>query len=383
MANGRKNILIIYFCATPRLRPTTFEHLYCFREYSGHNCYYVNVAFLPIPKLVWKIPFDLVIFDTLFLCTRWNREGFLRLARKAMPLKALDAPKIGLPQDDFISTDILCDFINEMGLSAVFSAAPESEWPNIYNTVDREKVKFHRVLTGYLSNRTLAIISRFAQKGVPRDIGIGYRTAGKPYAWFGRHGYLKQDIADLFLARAPQRGIPVDISTENKDTILGDAWYRFLLSCKYTIGVEGGTSILDRDGSIHEKNMRYIKDHPEASFEEIEAACFPGRDGEAAIFVLGPRHLEAVATRTCQILTTGSYSDILKPGVHYIELKKDFGNLEEVLDLVASDQERLRITEGAYADIVASGKYSYGQFVKTVLEKSLGEAFTINDDRDP
>ncbi|MBI5844435.1 MAG: hypothetical protein HZB23_07195 [Deltaproteobacteria bacterium] len=371
MANGgKKNILVVYFCATPRLRPTTREHLYCFREYSGHNCYYVNVAFMPVPKLVWKIPFDLVIFDTLFLCTRWNREGFLRLAEKVSLLKALDAPKIGLPQDEFISTDILCDFVNQMGLSTVFSVAPESEWPNIYNTVDRDRVKFHRVLTGYLSRRVLSTIARFGKKGVPRNIGIGYRTAGKPYAWFGRHGFLKQDIADLFLARAPQKGIKVDISTSNADTILGDDWYRFLLSCKYTIGVEGGTSILDRDGSIHERNLRYVKEHPDAAFEEIEAACFPGLDGTFGLSAISPRHLEACATKTCQILTSGGYNGILKPGIHYIELKRDFSNADEVLDLVASDRVRAGMAEKAYQDVVASDKYSYENFVRFVIENS-------------
>lgn len=374
MANsGKKNILVVYFCATPRLRPTTREHLYCFRDYSGHNCYYVNVAFMPIPKLVWKIPFDLVIFDTLFLCTRWNREGFLRLAEKVMPLKSLPAPKVGLPQDEFISTDILCDFINEMGLSAVFSVTPESQWSNIYDTVNRSRVKFHQVLTGYISRRVKDVIAREGKKGVPRATGIGYRTAGKPYAWFGRHGYLKQEIADVFLAEAPKKGIRVDISTNNADTILGDDWYRFLLSLKYTIGAEGGTSILDRDGSVHEKCQKYVREHPGAPFSEIEAACFPGRDGEAQIYMLGPRHLEACATKTCQILTSGGYNGVLKPGVHYIELKKDFSNLSEVLETVASDTEREQISIRAYADIAASGEYSYETFVETVIGKSLGE----------
>ncbi len=371
MGDRKKNILLVYFCATPRLRPTTLSHLYCFRDYSGHRCHYLNVAFSGIPKLVWRIPFDLVIFDTLFLCTRWNREGFKRLAEKVTPLKKLDAPKIGLPQDEFISTDILCDFVNGMGLTAVFSVAPESEWPNIYDTVDREKVRLHRVLTGYLSRRTLSTIDRLAAKGLPRRIGVGYRTAGRPYAWFGRHGFLKQDIADLFLEEAPLRGIPIDISTANRDTILGNDWYRFLLSCRYTIGVEGGTSILDRDGSIHERTLAYVREHPEASFSEIEAACFPGLDGSFGLSAISPRHLEACATRTCQVLTEGAYNGILSPGVHYIELRRDFSNIEEVLELVASDRLREEMTGRAHDEVVASGKYSYEAFVRFVLQNSL------------
>ena len=95
--------------------------------------------------------------------------------------------------------------------------------------------------------------------------------------------------------------------------------------------------------------------HPADGFEEVESACFPGRDGEIDYRAISPRHLEACATRTCQILVEGDYNGVLEPGRHYLPLRADLGNLDEVLDAVQRDDEREHLVEAAYADVVASG----------------------------
>lgn len=364
------NILVVYSCRTFPLRSTSWNHLYFLQKYSGHRCFYVNIAVQGLPRYLWKVPFDLIVFDTLFF-SRWKRTAFLRRVEQARALRQLDAVRIALPQDEFISADILSGSINELGIDVVFSVAPPSEWPKIYPTVDPCQVAFYQVLTGYLDDEVVANISALERQPRKRTIDIGYRVAGRPYLWFGRHGYLKQRIAEVFQAKAPPKGLAIDISTRDEDAILGDGWYEFLLRCKYTIGAEGGTSILDWDGSIHEETSNYVARHPQATFEEVEAACFPNRDGTFQLFAMGPRHLEACATKTCQVLTTGNYNGVLEPGKHYIELKKDFSNIDQVLELMAEDRLRAEITERAYQDIVASGKYSYKRFVEFILECSL------------
>lgn len=365
------NILIVYSCNLFPLRATTWNHLYCFKKYSGQRCFYLNVGVWDIPRYVWRIPFDLIVFDTLFSCTRWSRAVFQRNVEKVLPLKKIEAVRAILPQDEFISADILCDFINQMGIDVIFSVAPPSEWPKIYARVSDSRTEFHRVLTGYLDEGVVRRIKKRERRSSVRAIDIGYKTAGRPYFWFGRHGYLKQEIAERFQQKAPQRGLLIDISTRNEDTILGDRWFDFLLNCKYTIGTEGGTSILDWDGEIHERTTQYTGVHPEADFEEVEAACFPGLDGTLELFAISPRHLEACATRTCQVLAKGTYNGILSPGKHYIELEKDFSNIDEVLDIIAEDRLRAEITERAYEDIVASERFTYRKFVEFVIRHSL------------
>ena len=86
---------------------------------------------------------------------------------------------------------------------------------------------------------------------------------------------------------------------------------------------------------------------------------------------ISPRHLEACATRTCQVLVEGEYDGVLVPNRHYLELKRDFSNIEEVLEAIKRDDLRDEITENAFRDIVESGRYTNRSFVDVVLRGSI------------
>ena len=365
------NILVVYSYNQYPVRRSILDHLYSFGNYSEHRFFYLNLAVRDVPRYLHKLRFDLVIYHTIFLSQRWSKEAFDEAIEKARPLKTINAVKVAIPQDEFLNADALSAFINEFDIDLVFSIAPKSEWSKIYQGVDFQSVKFSKVSTGYLDERTVSRIDRLA-KTAGRSIDIGYRAWRATY-WLGRHGYMKAQISDLFEREAPTAGLSTDISTRDDDVLVGDDWYRFLLKCKYTVGVEGGASILDRDGEIRRRTESYIAEHPGAGFEEVEAACFPDRDGTLRLFALSPRHLEACATRTCQILVEGDYDGVLTPGRHYIELKRDFSNLQRVLETVRLDKHRATITENAYRDIVQSGRFSYRHFVAHVIQESLGD----------
>ena len=164
------------------------------------------------------------------------------------------------------------------------------------------------------------------------------------------------------------RGLRVDVRCEPGEGLLEDRWYRFLAGCRTVLGCEGGSSVHDPDGRVRESVGAYLASRPEASFDEAEQACFPGRDGTLGLFVLSPRHLEACLTRTCQVLVEGEYSGVLQPGRHYIELARDFSNLEEVLGHVADVERCERIADQAHRDVVASGQFGYNGFVRTCAE---------------
>jgi hypothetical protein len=368
----RLNILILYVSNQYPMRATLWDQLYCFRRYSDHNCFYLNFTVRQVPWYLKHVKFDLIVFGTLFMATRATDEWFSDPRARAQPLKSFDAVKIVFPQDEYLRTDVLADFINEFSVDWVFSLSPQSEWPKIYDSVDTTKVKLSHVLAGYLDDSTVERIERLAHEGAPRDIDLGYRTF-RAAPNLGRHGFLRQQIAEVFQAEAPKHNLQTDISTRKEDTLWADAWYKFLLRCKYTISVEGGASVLDRDGSIQRRTESYLAEHPNASFEEVERACFPGLDGGLRYVAISPRHLEACATRTCQILVEGDYNDVLVPGRHYLELKRDFSNLEQVLDAVKQDHLRQEITDQAFRDIVASGNYTYRSFVEQVLREAVPE----------
>lgn len=375
------NILIVYDVRHP-LRASQRDHLLSFEKHpAGHRCFYLNTSFRTVSRALRNVSFDLIIFHWSFLGVRMSgpsdRLRFQRLMEKVRPLCDLDAVKIGMPQDEFVNMDLLVEFIEEFKLDHLFSVAPPSQWPALYRGVDFERTRFHRLLTGYLANETVVHINALARSEPNRRLDIGYRS-GSSAGW-GRHSLYKQHLADRFGTAAAARGLKLDVKAGWENFLMGDEWLRFLLRCKYTLGVEGGASILDWDGTVWARMREFQTLNPMASYDEIEAACFPGRDGEIQLVALSPRHLEACATRTCQVLIEGEYNGVLRPHEHYIPLKPDFSNLEEVLDQMERDDLRAGITERAYQDIVASGHYRYETMVDTVFSTALTSAASCSD----
>ena len=368
---GRGNVLIVYALQAWPVRGTIRDHLGSFARHSAARWHYVNLSVRRPPRWLLSADFDLVVFHTSFLShLRWDPATGERLLERAAPLRDLAATKAALPQDEFLRSDTINAFVNDFGVDVVLSVADASQWPLIYDTVDRDRVRFSTVLTGYLLDESVARAEAIAAQTPAQDVDVGYRAFHAP-AWLGRQGQLKTAIADVVGGAARARGLAVDVSTRAEDTLYGDDWLRFQARSRYTLGVEGGASVLDRDGSVRACTEAHAAAHPEASFEELEAACFPGRDGELQLAAISPRHLEACATRTCQVLVRGHYNGILEAGRHYVALEPDLSNLEAVLDVIASGERREEIVRAAHEDVVASGRYSYAAFVAHV-ERECG-----------
>src|SRR5438067_6998926 len=136
-------------------------------------------------------------------------------------------------------------------------------------------------LTGYAS-----------KPPVERRIDVGYRGREVPF-WLGRLGQEKVAIGREFLARAERYGLRCDISSSEEDRIYGAGWYRFLRSCRATLGTESGASIVDFDGSVQARTRHYLVRHPRVSFEEVERAVLAPYEGNVVINTVSPRVFEA------------------------------------------------------------------------------------------
>lgn len=363
---AKRNILVIYYTrGVYPLRNSIETHLYSWKRYSKHNVFYINVAMgLPIGFLR-SMRIDTIIFHTSFCGIRWSSDVFKRFLALTESIGEIDCLKIAMPQDEFIHSEMLVHMINRLNVNLVLSCADEDDWDQIYAGVDRGKVEFRTVLTGYLDDRVVSKVKKFHRPLEERDCEIAYRAWNAAF-WLGEHATHKVRIAREVERAASERGLATDISLNDEHTIAGMDWFRFLAGSRATIGVEGGASILDKDGELKRRVETYFEQHPDASFEEVRQACFPGQDHTLGLSCLSPRHLEAAATKTCQILIEGEYNDILKPDVHYIPLRKDYSNMSEALDKLSDTALVRRIVETAYSDVVASRRFTYRAFVQDV-----------------
>lgn len=357
-------ILVIYFQRYEKtIRNTINEHLYSFKRYSEEECYYLNAA-LGIPWYISKINFDLTIYHYTIFAKKWNLREFNKLLKRWHRLKNISGYKVAIPQDEYIHSDAINDFFKNFKIKTVFTCLPKTEWHKVYPPEKSGIEHYITVFAGYIDENAVKEIS--SMDGIQRDIDIGYRARKLPY-WLGRHGQFKSLLADRFINSGINHKLKVDISTEFDDVLGGADWYNFLLRCRTVLGSEGGASLHDPTGEIRKKVEEYVTKYPKATFEDVEKECFPGQDGNLRLFALSPRHFECCITKTCQVLLEGEYDGIFKPGIHYIEIKKDWSNMEEVIRKIENISYCKKLAENAYRDIVESGLYTYKRFVELIL----------------
>jgi hypothetical protein len=363
-------ILVVHSFADTRVRGGINEHLYSFKNYSDAQCYYLNSAY-GIPGYISRIDFDLIVyFDTFCNKLRWMRPDWKKAYGTLINLKGY---KIAIPQDEYFFSDRLNEFFLNFGIKTVFTCLNQPDWKKVY-PLDKSGLDYYfTVYTGYIDEAASERQVKLMRRHRLRPIDLGYRARKAPYRT-GRFGMIKWQLTEKFLDPPIKHGLKFDLSNNENDTFYGDRWYKFLGDCRVVLGCESGASLHDPDGSLTLKLEQYIKKHPEANFNEAETACFPGLDGNLDLFTLSPRHFEACITRTCQALVEGQYGGIFKPGIHYIEIKKDWSNITNVIKQIEDVDYCERIADNAYRDIVETGLYTYRNYVQMILNhvKSAG-----------
>lgn len=359
-------VLVLYGLYDRKIRTTILDHLYSFRRYvNGVDYHYCNV-FKKIPRYLSLVEYDGIILHYTLLSAKWKPTDWKRILPGLSLLKQMNSVKIALPQDEYVFSNVLCKFFRDHDIKTVFTCANPIDYQVLYPSKKSGLEHYFTTLTGFVDENTLELLSRLSKKEKIRTIDIGYRARDLPF-WLGDFGQIKTRLAQLFLSIKDTVSLNIDISTNDKDVFYGDNWFRFILRCRTMIGCLGGASLHDRDGKIRMKVENYVEMNPNATFEEVEKHCFKGKDNTLHLFALSPRHFECAMAKTCQVLVEGDYQGIFKPGIHFIELKRDFSNLKEVLKKIEDTELCKQIAERAYQDIVASKKYTYRKFAEEVI----------------
>lgn len=363
MGSTQKRILVLYRHSDydSRMRAAIWQHLRCFDSSPNrHRIIYYN-AIRGAPRwLRWLQP-DAIVLHTTILCERWHPE--FRISRRKFDwISRISCPKIALPQDEYDHSEVLEDWLSELGATVVFTCFPDqikTLYPRLH-----DKIEFRPSHAGFIDEN---VAQAFESQIVPlaqRPVDIVYRATQLPF-WFGSHGQLKHEIGTLVAERSKTLGLKTDISTQPNDAILGSAWLSFVGSGRAIIGCESGSSVLDRRGEIRDRIQSILKEHPKLSWSDLTSKLPPGWDN-FRFFAISPRHLEAAITKTCQILVEGSYSGILEAERHYIPIKRDLSNLNEALSRVKDLKYIEAMTERAYQDIVKSGSLAYRRLTESM-----------------
>ena len=344
---------------------TVTEYLDALSKYSKHNIFEVSMLHR-FPEMIDLNRFDAVIthYSLSLGSLIYHYLGSDLIKR----LKSFQGLKVAFLQDEYREIKTYWRNINELGLDLLFSCVPDSEISKVYPSNEVPNLKVVNVLTGYVPEK---LVHRPVPKISERSIDVGYRTRKTPY-WLGRLGYEKWWIAEEFEKRSKNQDLNINFSTEEGNRLYGEAWNEFIASCRAVIGVESGSSIIDFDGKLEQLVNDFIAQTPSATFEEVFEQLLEPFEGSLELNQISPRCFEAAALRTPMILFEGRYSGILKPGRHYISLKKDFSNFDEVIKKLRNHDELQVMADRTYREIALNPSWSFQSFVN-VVDRFLDE----------
>jgi len=359
-------ILLLYHHPISANAPTILEHVHMFGQHSRFDVCEVNTEFGFPPELSACRFRVILLHYSLFGGFPYRLDDVWKNYLRQCP----DSYKIAFFQDEYYRCPDRFEFIRQQNIDCIYSLLRPHLASQVYGRHTPIKQLRHTI-PSYTSHELVELGERLAKPGASRPIDIGYR-ARPTFFHMGRGAREKTEIAQRFKEASQPLGLKLDIETAEDRRIYGDAWPKFLAACKAVLGVEAGVSIFDVHDDARLACEQWMREHPTATFEQVHEAVLRRWEDRLYYRTIGPRHFEAAAMRTCQILFEGEYSGILKPMVHYIPLKKDFANFDEVVRLFRDERMRRNLTEAAHHELIASGKYACDQFVAE-FDRDLAE----------
>lgn len=273
--------------------------------------------------------------------------------------------KVLMKQDENYRYKELAKYIGQTGFDLIFTCLSKEDIYKIYPPDITGNPKFVKMLTGYVT----PTLRNFNSNNYTRKIDIGYRGSIQPLS-FGRLAYEKRKIGDDILRLCKDKNLILDISSQWEERLGAQAWLNFLSSCKSTLGVESGASVFDLYDDLEERCHRaqtkyglYRDDNNYADLylsELKEIECLINYNQ------ISPRHFEAAATKTLQIMYPGFYSGIFVKNRHYIELNRDYSNIDHVISIIQNDQLRTQIVDCAHDEIINNTDYWIETFIKKI-----------------
>jgi hypothetical protein len=349
-----------------------------FEDHSRFRTWSVNSE-LGFPEFLKEYEFRVIILHySLF---GWSpfalNEDFLSYIEGSS-----SSYKIAFFQDEYRWWPERAKVLNRCKVDCVYTCIEPAYYRDTYQKFTKVP-KLRTYIPGYVSDEMLSWAAEAVKPESERTVDIGYRGRIS-YHYMGKAAREKHEIGVFFKKRAEGLGLVLDIETEEGKRIYGRKWIEFLANCRATLGVEAGVSVFDTDDTIFSRYEKLLAEKPDITFEEVYERLLVHYDGKGVRYrTISPRVFEAAAVRTCQILYEGDYSGIIEPMVHYIPLKKDFSNFDEVMKMYGDEGLRRSLTDNAYRDLIASGKYSYRAFMEKFDDELTAEGIepgTVNDD---
>ena len=350
------NILFLYN-ETQTFTNTVFEHVAAFGRYSKHRVFYCH------HDQIQNFNVELTNFDVVVMHYSIRLPYDQVSPSAAQALSEYKGLKALFIQDEYENTCRAWHWIKTLGFQLVFTVVPEKNIHRVYPPEEFPGVLFVNNLTGYVPEHLPATAQLLPPS--QRELVIGYRGRSLPIR-YGSLGLEKVQIGKITRQYCEKHNIKHDIAWAEEARIYGDGWYQFMGSCRAMLGSESGSNVFDWRGDLADQIGKFKMLHPLASEKDVYGQLIASLDEDGLMNQVSPRIFESIAMKTVLVLFEGVYSDVVKAGEHFIPLKKDGSNLDQVFELLNDANYVDEMAERAYADVIGSGEYSYKAFVERV-----------------
>ena len=350
--------IVLLYHNQPPYAATVMEHVGAFVAHSRFAVWPINVDY-GYPSLLDELsPRIILLHYSLF----GSGNYMLDTRYRAFVERSTDSYRIAFFQDEYQHCGQRFAFIDRYRIDCVYTLLEPAYHDLVYGRHTHGPRVIYTI-PGYVSDELVRSASRRSVPDAERRIDIGYRGRSLPF-YMGRGSQEKREIAERFGEMAKGRELVLDLAVDEHSRLYGRRWTSFMANSRGVIGVEAGASIFDIDDRVQVAAEQMLQENPATTMEEMSNRLLDPWEGKIPYRTISPRHFEAAAFRVTQILFEGRYSGILEPMVHYLPLRKDFSNFDEVIGLFKDPQVRGSLTDRAYADLIASGRYSYREFVR-------------------
>lgn len=215
-------------------------------------------------------------------------------------------------------------------------------------------------------------------------------------------------LHNVFASLGSIDSLPVEISSTR---LSRHEWAAFLNDCRATVSSEAGSWYLERDDATVLAISEYAKTHTQRGFTvpsggivrrighklpwsirqgfrhmmagsiltldtalieslnrfEVQELFFQRPRPPYYGKCISSRHFDAIGTGTVQILLEGRYNDCLIANEHFLELKADYSNLDEVLEKQSDSHFCMRLATDALEHVLAL--HTHGRRIDQLLEE--------------
>lgn len=248
------------------------------------------------------------------------------------------------------------NFTKKLGINLFITQSHKEEVINLYQ--DELKINVKHLPGGGLDDEI------YYPMNLERKILIGYRTFPEP-EYMGH-----QDRVDLynFLKKESTIGEDIyDISIKDEDRFGYKDWAVFLNKCVSMPSVCTGSNFFFIDDDLRKEVLSFKSKGK--SFKEIYDKFFKYRKQGTEWRGVTGKVVEALGTKTVNIMVDGDYGPYLKPDVHYIPLRKDFSNYKECVEKLKNKEYFSQITENGYR--LSKEKFLFSVYISHLYKNIL------------